>query len=201
MPTRAMSGSQGGAQPGSPGARAPGLLSGPGPPPTGGTAPRRAATGQFGYSRLLPAGMCDLALLMGDMTAASPGVLHPGHTKQAHGGGQGPGAAIRPPSPRPTADADRPGPRKAGARTPRSPPRVRHCRDWPRPVPGPGRHRRTPALPPRLAVGVGLRSGCALRRRRLGCLVRFPWLNVRFSAGKPQPLILTTRKKQWLFGP
>ena len=113
MPTWAMSGSQGGAQPGSPGVRAPRLLSGPGPPPTGGTAPRRAATGQFGCSRLLPAGMCDRAVLVGDMTTARPGALHPAHTRQAHGGGQGPGAAIRPPSPRPTADAERPGPRRA----------------------------------------------------------------------------------------
>ena len=82
MPTRAMSGSQGGARPGSPGVGGPGLLSGPGPPPAGGTAPRRAATGQFGYSRLLPAGMCGLALLVGDMTAACPGALHLGHTRQ-----------------------------------------------------------------------------------------------------------------------
>ena len=119
MPTRAMSGSQGGAQPGSPGVRAPGLLSGPGPPPTGGTTPHRAATGQFGYSRLLPAGMCGLALLVGDMTGACPRP-NPGHTKQAHGGSQGPGAAIRPPSPRSTADAERPGPRRANARAPRS---------------------------------------------------------------------------------
>ena len=135
MPTRAMSGSQGGARPGSPGVGGPGLQSGPEHPPAGGTAPRRAATGQFGCSRLLPAGMCDRAVLVGDMTAARPGALHPAHTRQAHGGGQGPGAAIRPPSPRPTADAERPGPRRAEHGPPAPPRGYGAFRTGPWPVP------------------------------------------------------------------
>ena len=130
-----MSGSQGGARPGSPGVGGPGLQSGPEHPPAGGTAPRRAATGQFGCSRLLPAGMCDRAVLVGDMTAARPGALHPAHTRQAHGGGQGPGAAIRPPSPRPTADAERPGPRRAEHGPPAPPRRYGAFRTGPWPVP------------------------------------------------------------------
>ena len=130
-----MSGSQGGARPGSPGVGGPGLQSGPEHPPAGGTAPRRAATGQFGCSRLLPAGMCDRAVLVGDMTTARPGALHPAHTRQAHGGGQGPGAAIRPPSPRPTADAERPGPRRAEHGPPAPPHGYGAFRTRPWPVP------------------------------------------------------------------
>mgnify|MGYP006952581149 CR=1 FL=1 len=45
MPTRAVSRSQGGARPGSPGTRGPGLLSGPGPPPAGGATPHCVARG------------------------------------------------------------------------------------------------------------------------------------------------------------
>ena len=41
-------------------------------PPRGGDHPRRAATSQLGYRRLLPAGMCGLALLVGDMTTPVP---------------------------------------------------------------------------------------------------------------------------------
>ena len=109
MPTWAMSGSQGGARPGSPGVGGPGLQSGPEHPPAGGTAPRRAATGQFGCSRLLPAGMCDRAVLVGDMTTARPGALHPAHTRQAHGGAKGRGLLSGPRAPAPRRMPSAPG--------------------------------------------------------------------------------------------